>query len=71
MIGKKYEKRLYLDMDFGEALERFGAADPKEVKELMEQAKEKKPPGPDKAPAATPRQTATPSGSSRRRKADD
>lgn len=70
MTGKKYEPRLYLDMDFEEALERFGTTDPKEVKELMKRAKEKKPPGPDEPPTARPRQTATPSGRSKGRKAD-
>jgi hypothetical protein len=70
MTGRKYEPPLYLDMDFEEALERFGTTDPKEVKELMERAKEKKPPG-RKAPTARPRQTATPSGRSKGRKADD
>jgi hypothetical protein len=44
--GKKYEPPLFLDMDFEEALERFGTTDPKEVKELMDRAKERKPPGP-------------------------
>jgi hypothetical protein len=68
MIGKKYEPPLYLDMDFEEALERFGTADPKEVKELMDRAKEKKPP--EKSPTAKPRQTATPSGRSKGRKTD-
>ena len=68
--SKKYEPPLFLDMDFEEALERFGTADPKEVKDLMEKGKEKKPPGPDKVPTTRPRQTATPSGRSRRRKAD-
>jgi len=66
--GKKYEPPLFLDMDFGEALERFGTTDPKEVKELMERAKEKKPPGPGKAPTTKPRQTVTPSGRSAKRK---
>jgi hypothetical protein len=71
MTGRKYEPPLYLDMDFEEALERFGTTDPKEVRELMETGKTKKPPGPDNAPTARPRQTATPSGRSKRRKADE
>lgn len=69
MTGKTYEPPLYIDMDFGAALERFGSTDPKEVKKQMEKAKKKRPPGPD-APTAKPRQTATPSGRSKRRKAD-
>jgi hypothetical protein len=67
--GKKYEPPLFLDMNFEEVLERFGTTDPKEVKELMDRAKGKKPPG-SKAPTTKPRQTATPSGRSKRRKAD-
>ncbi len=69
MTGKKYEPPLYLDVDFAEALERFGTVDPQEVQQQMERAKAKKPPGPD-APTARPRQTATPSGRSKRRKPD-
>lgn len=42
MTGKKYEKPLYLDIDFGEALERFGTTVPEEVKDLMEREKRKK-----------------------------
>jgi len=68
--GKKYEPPLHIDMDFMEALERFGTTDPKEVKDLMERGKAKKPPGPDKAPTTRPRQTATPSSRSRKRGAD-
>lgn len=70
MTDRKREAPLFLDMDFGEALERFGTTDPKDVKDLMERAKKKKPPE-DKPPTARPRQTATPSGRSKRRKADD
>ncbi|RVD56023.1 hypothetical protein EN828_23090 [Mesorhizobium sp. M2D.F.Ca.ET.185.01.1.1] len=51
MTGKKYEPPLHLDIDFAEALERFGATDKKEVDELIAQAKKKKPPK-DKPPAA-------------------
>jgi hypothetical protein len=40
MTGKKLEKPLYLDMDFGEALTRFTRTDPKEVEESMRRAKE-------------------------------
>jgi hypothetical protein len=35
MPGKKYEKKLYIDMPFDEALERFAGTDPKEVRELI------------------------------------
>lgn len=35
MTGKKYEKKLYIDMPFDEALERFAGTDPKEVRELV------------------------------------
>lgn len=70
MTGRKYEPPLYLDMDFEEALERFGTVDSKEVKVSIGRAKVKKPPGPDKAPTTRPRQTATPSGRSKKRQAD-
>lgn len=61
MTGDKYEPPLFIDMDFGEALERFGQTDPKEVKESIERAKEKQPPG-SKTPATTKtRRKATPS----------
>lgn len=38
----KYEPPLALDMDFGEALERFGLTDKKEADELADRAKKKK-----------------------------
>lgn len=41
--GKKLEPPLKLDMDFGEALRRFVATSPKEVEELIEQSKQRKP----------------------------
>jgi hypothetical protein len=37
---RKTEPPLYLDMEFGEALERFVRTDPKEVAELARQAKQ-------------------------------
>lgn len=62
MTGDKYEKPLFIEMDFEEAIERFGRTDPKEVKESIERAKEKQPPEPN-APATTKtRRKATPSG---------
>lgn len=48
MTDKKrtQEPPLFLDMDFGEALERFARTDPEEVKQSVDRAKEKtKPPG--------------------------
>lgn len=42
---RKTEPPLYLDMDFGEALTRFARVKPEEVKESVERAKQKKPPG--------------------------
>ena len=42
--GRKLEPPLRLDMDFGEALERFVATKPKEIDDLVEQAKTRKPP---------------------------
>jgi hypothetical protein len=51
--GKKLEPPLRLDMSFEEALSRFVASKPKEVDELIEQSKTKKPPqdGPPRRPA--------------------
>lgn len=51
--GRKREKPLYLDMDFSEALERFAQADPREVRESIERAKEEKPPGEQAAQGLT------------------
>jgi hypothetical protein len=53
--GEKQEPPLHLDMDFGEALERFARTNPSEVAESVERSKQKKPPG-KKAPdgQATP-----------------
>lgn len=42
---RKTEPPLKLDMDFGEALERFVRAKPKEVAESVERSKTKKPLG--------------------------
>ncbi len=42
MTGKKYEPPLRLDMDFGEALERFGKTDKNEVDKLLMRSKRKK-----------------------------
>ncbi|MDX8468954.1 hypothetical protein RFM26_24910 [Mesorhizobium sp. VK23B] len=39
MTGKKYEPPLHLDIDFAEALERFGVTDKQEADELIERAK--------------------------------
>lgn len=43
--GDKQEPPLHLDMDFGEALERFARTKPKEVAESIDRSKRKKPPG--------------------------
>ena len=40
MTGKKLEKPLYLNMDFGEALKRFAQTDLKEVQESVKRSKE-------------------------------
>lgn len=39
---RKYEPPLALDVDFGEALSRFGQTDKKEADELADRAKSKK-----------------------------
>lgn len=46
---RKLEPKFGLDMDFGEALERFAKTDPKEVAESIDRSKQKKPPG-DQSP---------------------
>lgn len=51
--GKKLEPKLHLDMDFGEALERFIQTDPKEVAERIDRAKQKKPPEDGAPPTAS------------------
>lgn len=71
--GKKLEPPLHIDMDFGEALERFARVKPDEVKESIERSKKKKPPG-----EATPRRPTSPpkdkdrspSGRNRKRSGD-
>lgn len=40
--GKKLEPKLYLDMDFDEAMERFAQTYPKEVAANIERSKKKK-----------------------------
>lgn len=49
MTGKGEKKKTQppfgLDMDFGEAMERFFQTDPNEVAESIERSKQKKPPG--------------------------
>lgn len=43
--GRKLEPPLHLEMDFGEAFERFAKVKPKEVAESIERSKKKRPPG--------------------------
>ena len=40
----KRNPRLYLDIPFGEALERFAGVDPREAEKNIERSKKKKPP---------------------------
>ncbi|MCJ2137416.1 hypothetical protein MKK69_25805 [Methylobacterium sp. J-026] len=47
---RKTEPPFGLDMDFGEALERFIGTRPNEVEESVERAKQKKPPDVKAAP---------------------
>lgn len=51
---RKQEPKLVLDMDFGEALERFARTDPKEVAESIERSKQKKTARERSPPAARP-----------------
>jgi hypothetical protein len=48
--GKKLEPKLKLDMPFGEALERFLQADPKEVEHSIEKSKQADPPNDNPKP---------------------
>lgn len=52
--GGKQEPPLHLDIDFGEALERFARTKPAEVAESIERSKTKKPPGENSERQATP-----------------
>jgi len=54
--GDKQEPPLHLDIDFGEALERFARTKPSEVAESVERSKRKKPPGGDPPSGRTPRE---------------
>jgi hypothetical protein len=70
--GGKQEPPLHLDLDFGEALERFARTDPKVVERSIERAKKKKPPGtePPRRPARPKDSGTSPSGRSRKRSGD-
>lgn len=50
-MNGKPEKRLWLDMDFSEALERFAQTDPDELPENVKLRRSKKAAGTKKAPA--------------------
>lgn len=65
---KKQEPKLALDMDFGEALERFARTKPNEVAASIERAKQKKPPedGAPRRPARGKRDGAASPGRKRR-----
>ena len=45
MTGKKYEEKLFLDIPFGEALERFAGTEPKQVTASVAKSRKAKPPG--------------------------
>lgn len=45
MNKKPYEEKLFIDMNFGEALERFAGTRPKEVAASIAKSKKAKPPG--------------------------
>lgn len=45
MTKKKYEDKLYIDMDFGEALERFSSVNPQEVQANIDKQKKRRPTG--------------------------
>jgi len=70
--GDKQEPPLHLDLDFGEALERFAKTDPREVVESIERSKKKKPPGTatPRGPARSSERGGSPSGRNRKRSGD-
>ena len=45
MTSKKYDDKLFLDIPFGEALERFAGTEPKQVAAGIARAKKAKPSG--------------------------
>ena len=45
MNKKPYEDKLFIDMNFGEALERFAGTKPREVAASIAKSKKAKPPG--------------------------
>lgn len=51
---KKYENKLFIDMPFGEALERFAGVDPQELQANLDKGKKKKPPGRKKSQPGGP-----------------
>ncbi len=53
MNKKPYEDKLFLDMPFGEALERFAGTKPKEVAASIAKSKKAKPPGGKLKPPGT------------------
>jgi len=61
MAGRKYEKKLHIDMPFDEALTRFGTTDPKEIKELIKKKGKRtagsEPPAAEKSSANRKRQS--------------
>ena len=71
--GKKLEPKLHLDLNFGEALERFAQTDPKEVAESIERAKQKRPPedGSPRRPAHSSERGTSPSGRPKRKSPGD
>lgn len=69
--GKKQEPPLHLDLDFGEALERFARVKPEEVRESIERSKQKKPPEEDpERRARSTEHDGSPSGRTRKRSGD-
>ncbi|MFY9294270.1 MAG: hypothetical protein WAP03_26840 [Methylorubrum rhodinum] len=67
---RKTEPPFGLDMDFGEALERFIATRPQEVVDSVERAKQKRPPE-DDAPRRPARRQRDESSSGRNRKPNE
>ncbi len=64
---KKQEPRLVLDMDFGEALERFARTKPSEVAESIARPKRKKPPGDARPPGGLEKPMVKPSNDRKRK----
>jgi hypothetical protein len=61
MTARKYEKPLHIEMDFEEALERFGTTDPAELPENIKLGRKRKAGREGRPPRASPSRKREPS----------